>query len=240
MKLITIFKLPKLTSTLPVKVLKSPIWEGRLADFVTIFEQHRLAIISSLSIRTSLGVDSANRTLSSVHQNVQSVDQKLNTLLLFRTLDSPHEKEIMKVVSTKGGAKACLDDDAILKELMTLSRGKVSPSPTASKGAKSDAADRLAFAKVKKETKEDVDDFLEKNMVHFERKLELQKRQIVKQIEDVVIREGDRVISALSGPHDRIIDSVSSYYGDRRCCLFLQLGPTRNLERDGTHSYIFS
>jgi hypothetical protein len=146
----------------------------------------------------------------------------------------------MKVVSTKGGAKACLDDDAILKELMTLSRAKVSPSPTASKGAKSDAADRLAFAKVKQETKEDVDDFLDKNMVHFEKKLELQKRQIVKQIEDVVIREGDRVISALSGPHDRIIDSVSSYYGDRRCCLFLQLGPTRNLERDGTHSYIFS
>lgn len=145
----------------------------------------------------------------------------------------------MKVVSAKGGPKACLDDDAILKELMTLSRSKVPPNPTASKGARSDAGDRLAFAKVKKETKEDVDVFLEENMVHFERKLELQKRQIVKQIENVVIREGDRVISALSGPHDRIIDSVRSYLGDRRCCLFLQLGPTRNLERHGNHSYIF-
>jgi len=116
----------------------------------------------------------------------------------------------MKIISMKGGPKACLDDDAILKELMLSSGSKVSPNPTTNSGAKSVAADRFAFSRVKKDTKEDVDDCLEKNMAHFERKLELQKRQIVKEIGEVVRREGDRVISALLGPYDRIVDSVRS------------------------------
>lgn len=204
-----------------VKVLNSPMWEGRLAGFVTVFEKHRSSIAFSLSLHTSLGVEAANRALLSVHQNVQSVDQKLSMLLLFRTLDSPHEKEVMKIVTTKGGAKACVDDDTILKELMSLPRGRSSINPTVRRRATSSAADRVELAQVKMEIQEDVDKSLERNRVIFDGKLELQKRQLVKELEDVVRREGDRVISALSGPHDRIIDPVSSYLEYQFRYLFL-------------------
>jgi hypothetical protein len=201
----------------PVKVLKSPTWEGRLTDFVTIFEQHRASIVFALSVHTSLGVDTANRVLAGVHQNVESTDEKLTMLLLFRTLDSPYEKELMKVIAAKGGAKACLSDDVALEELMVFQRSK----KAASRGAKpSTSADRVALDQMKKEMKEDLGDSLRKNMEIFGRKLEVQKRQLLQEMEGVVGREGDRIISALAGPLDLIIDSVSSYLEDPRCRLF--------------------
>lgn len=184
-----------------VKVLKSPIWEGRLTNFVTIFEQHRASILFALSVHTSLGVDTANRTLAGVHQTVESTDEKLTMLLLFRKLDSPREKELMKVIAAKGGANACLNDDVALEELMAFRN-------PGSRGTKpSTSADLAALDQMKKEMKEDVGDSLRKNMELFRRKLEVQKRQLLQEIEGVVSREGDRIISALAGPLNDIIDS---------------------------------
>lgn len=194
-----------------MKVLKSPIWEDRLTDFVTIFEQHRASIVYALSIHTSLGVDTANRMLEGMHQSAESTDEKLTMLLLFRTLDSPYEKELMKVIAAKGGAKACLSDDVALEELMVFQKSK----KTTSRGAKpSTSADRVALDQMKMEMKEDVGDSLRKNMEVFGRKLEVQKRQLLQEMKGTVRREGDRIISALAGPLDLIIDSVSSYLAD--------------------------
>lgn len=150
-----------------MKVLKSPIWEGRLTDFVSIFEQHRASIVFALSVHTSLGVDTTNRILAGVHKNVESTDEKLAMLLLFRTLDSPYEKELMKVIAAKGGAKACLSNDVALEELIVFQKGK----KAASRGAKpSTSADRVALNQMKKEMKEDVGDSLKKKYGGFREK----------------------------------------------------------------------
>lgn len=62
---------------------------------------------------------------------------------------------------------------------------------------------------LKEELQIDVDADLKKNMKVFSRKLDEQRRQL-KQIEDTVVRQGNRVVSALrEGPHDRIHDPVS-------------------------------
>jgi hypothetical protein len=64
---------------------------------------------------------------------------------------------------------------------------------------------------LKKELDEDVDETLQKNMIAFERKLQVQKQQLV-QLEIVVRRQGDRVITAMgSGPHDGLLDPVSFF-----------------------------
>jgi hypothetical protein len=160
--------------------------------------------------------------------------EKLTMLLLFRTLDSPHEQELMKIVATNDGSKACLSNDAVLKELMMLRSGKDVANPTVGRRENFGAAERFALVQMKKELEEDEEKSLEKNMRLFERKLEVQKKQLVKEIENIVIREGDRVISALSGPHEHIIDSVSSYFEFQHYYLALLLGPAYHLEGDGT------
>jgi hypothetical protein len=150
-------------------------------------------------------MDRANATLREVDQSVRAVDEKLNMILLFRRLESPHEKELMKAIDAKGGVDACLEDDAALKDLMSI-YNKQSGSP----GNQGNLSGATSFVELRKELTEDFEQSLEKNLVVFERKLELQKRQIVIDLELVVQREGDRVISAVtSGPHDRILDPVS-------------------------------
>ena len=50
---------------------------------------------------------------------------------------------------------------------------------------------------------------IKKNLEGFERKFEIQTRQLVEEMKTFVAHEGDRVISSvLAGPHERIIDPV--------------------------------
>jgi hypothetical protein len=200
-----------------VKVLKGPIYDGRLADYAARFAERRQQIQQALAMHTALGVDNINRTLAEVHQSIRAVDEKMDMLLLFEKLNSPHEKEIMKFIESKGGAKACLADDTILKELSYVNE---SLDPTSALSAlrrdgglsarRSQNLDYKAFYILRKDLREDVQEALQKNMAVFERKLDVQKKQIIQSIEGVVQREGDRIITAVtSGPHNRIIDPVS-------------------------------
>lgn len=62
---------------------------------------------------------------------------------------------------------------------------------------------------LKQELQLNVDEDLKKNMQVFGKKLDEQRRQL-KQIEDAVVLQGNRVITAIrEGPHDRIYDPVS-------------------------------
>jgi hypothetical protein len=200
-----------------VKVLKGPIYDLRLADYATVFADHRTEIQRALAIHTALGVDAANRSLAEVHQSVRAVDEKMNMLVLFEKLNSPHEKEIMKFIESKGGPNACLADDTILKELSFVNES-LDPTSAIStlrrdgglSSPRSQSLDYKAFYILRKDLREDVQEALQKNMAVFGRKLDVQKRQIINEIKGVVHQEGERVISAVtSGPHDRIKDPVS-------------------------------
>src|ERR1700728_5399200 len=64
-----------------VKVLKGPVWEGRLANFVNLFDDRKKEIQYELSIQTTLGVNSANDSLANVQKNILSMNPTLNALL---------------------------------------------------------------------------------------------------------------------------------------------------------------
>jgi hypothetical protein len=212
----------KIYSTVPllvVKVLKGPIYDGRFADYAARFAERRTQIEQALSIHTALGVQAANLTLDEVHHDVRAMDEKMERLILFQKLNSPHEKELLKFIESKGGPKACLANDSILKELSFVNE---SIDPTSALTALRDdgglsprrslTLDYKAYYILRKDLREDVQEALQKNMAVFERKLDVQKRQIINEVEGVVHREGDRVISAVtSGPHDRILDPVSLF-----------------------------
>jgi hypothetical protein len=83
--------------------------------------------------------------------------------------------------------------------------------PVAPHGASLDesSADDGDLVELKKELHEDVDRSFEKNMAVFQRKLDVQRRQLGAAISDVVIRQSNRLINIMSsGPHDHIIDAV--------------------------------
>jgi hypothetical protein len=69
----------------------------------------------------------------------------------------------------------------------------------------------FGFYELQQEVKSDPEEAIEKNAEIFNRKFDIQRRQIVEDIARAVNREGDRIISAVTaGPHDRIFDPVRS------------------------------
>jgi hypothetical protein len=159
------------------------------------------------------GVDAANETLSKLSQSLKSVNDKLDIIAMFRLLDSSLEKDLRKYVMERGGPDACIADDTALAELTSF---RLRKDPTSSsvisqggwRPVRSGTVDESLKA-LKKELMEDVDVNFAKNMAIFERKLLMQQKQLVKDIEDVVWQSGDRVIHAISaGPHDRLVDPV--------------------------------
>ncbi|KAJ6591119.1 hypothetical protein DFH09DRAFT_1138663 [Mycena vulgaris] len=191
---------------LVVKVLKGPIWEGKLVKFVGIFTKRRSEFEFALSIHTALGVDAANRALSTVDQTTQEMAKKMDMMMkMFQGFVSPEQKEMARLVEQRGG-QACLEDDKALKELNEF-ENKLGGS----QGNNSAHGSRTTKASDLEDLKEDlhleVETALEQNMAVFTRKFDIQKRQIVDELSRVIEREGDRVISAVTaGPHDRIID----------------------------------
>lgn len=107
-----------------VRICKSVTWELTLCNFATIFADHRSAIQLDLHILTSAGVDTANRTLNGIFNDTRNSNEMLNLVLLFRQMESPRERELMKIIDSKGGVEVCLKDDSIFQELVLLAHGR--------------------------------------------------------------------------------------------------------------------
>ncbi|KAG9021177.1 hypothetical protein FS842_006781 [Serendipita sp. 407] len=122
-------------------------------------------------------------------------------LKLFRMLDSPGEKELLKIVERNGGAEAYLEDEKKLNDLAS--------SKSCQLQNKQGVIDNVKLGEVKQSLKEDVDKSLNFNLTIFQKKLELQITQFTLAMDHTVRRETDRVISVItSGPHDRVVDKV--------------------------------
>ncbi|KAJ6588466.1 hypothetical protein B0H19DRAFT_1099542 [Mycena capillaripes] len=190
---------------LVVKVLKGPIWEGKLVKFVGTFTKRRGEFEFALSIHTALGVDAANRAISAVDQTTQEMNAKMDMMMkMFQQFVSPEQKEMARLVEQRGG-QAVLDNDKALKELNDWeNKSGGSQGSTAHGGKMAKPAD---LDDLKDDLHTDPDAAMEQNMAVFTRKFEVQKRQIIDELSRVVERQGDRIISAVTaGPHDKIVD----------------------------------
>ncbi|KAJ6458650.1 hypothetical protein C8R47DRAFT_995099, partial [Mycena vitilis] len=190
-----------------VKVLKGPIWEGKLVKFVGIFTKRRGDFEFALSVHTALGVDAISNV-------TQEMNAKMDLMMkMFQQFVSPEQREMARLVEQMGGLQACQENDKVLKELNDLESKSVSAQlPSGLHGAKLPASTgKSGLEDLKDELMTDPDAAMEKNLTIFSRKFEVQKRQIIDELTKVVERQGDRVISAITaGPHDKIIDPVSA------------------------------
>jgi hypothetical protein len=193
-----------------VKVFKSPGWERKFNQYVTIFQEHKVAIHADLDLQTSAGVSSAN-------ESINRVEEKVN-LIVFSMLRSSSEKDL---ITHMGGKRpeAYLQNDSELQALIrfseqkTIERKRYKDTRVPDRDEKGregeDGFELKLMLDIRQGLLSSVESMLEENKRVFEVKFDLQKKQIVADISVVVRREGDRLESALlSGPHDRILDQV--------------------------------
>lgn len=184
--------------------MKASVYETRLADYGTLFVDHRKSLELSLAIHTSLGVDSANQKLDDQDHRLRAIEEKLDMIMLFRKLDTPREKDVQKFIEDHGGAKACITNDELLEELVSKSGESLSRFPSRESGRRSNDLPDIK-KRLMRELQEDIDEAFSRNMVLFERKLDIQSKQLT----DTMQEESDHIINTLlAGAHDRITDPV--------------------------------
>ncbi|KAF5348106.1 hypothetical protein D9756_010797 [Leucocoprinus leucothites] len=175
------------------KTLKSKIYEGRLSDYGSKFIDHRDQLDKALTVHIALGVDAANLKLDSQSSQLDSIEEKLDMLTnVFRRLDTPQEKEVMEFIEKNGGPNAVVARNDLVKALVDKSGETLS-----------NLSDKARSEKLQKEVAEDLDLVLKRNSTLFDRKLDIQSKNIT----DAVERQGQYIVSALSaGTHDRVRD----------------------------------
>lgn len=191
--------------------------------FVTTFTKRREELELSLTIHTSVGVDSANAKLNEIAERQKQFEIELQAKMdlmikAFSNFATPQQREMERFITKKGGVEIVLKDEKLLKEVNEHKSNQATTATivhaTGAGGGKSgvpSAAITKPKATVIDELKEELqepDAALAKNIVSFSRKFDEQQRQITEELTKVISREGDRVISAItSGPHDRILGS---------------------------------
>jgi hypothetical protein len=126
------------------KALKSKIYEGRLANYVHMFDEHKREIEFRLQVHTARAVDHANKKLDGHETHLKLILQKMDEL--FRKLDTPREREVLTFIEDNQGAQACLDNDATLSKLISKSGESVTSfDPTNSGKAISPVQERCCL-----------------------------------------------------------------------------------------------
>ena len=132
--------------------------------------------------------------------------------LAFERMQTPEERELAEFVEKNKGADYVLGNAMLKKKVVEMenqrSATKDDKGPTG-KGAPVQTA--LTVPELEKEIRKDVDTILEENTEAFEGMFETFKSSL-KELDVTIKRQSDRVISEIlaSGPHERIIDRVSS------------------------------
>ncbi|OSX66346.1 hypothetical protein POSPLADRAFT_1133525 [Postia placenta MAD-698-R-SB12] len=186
--------------SLLAKVLKGPLWEGTFASFVSKFSQRRDDIEFALSIHIAGKVDGLH---DKVDDLAQIVERKTDMIMEFlKNYTPPEHMDVCKQIDRRGGREAVLKNDDALQELVstrleTNSSRSSNQATALARNAKHELESQLIDPAFQ----------IQKNTQFFNRKFEMQQRQILEGVGEIVHRESDRVIETVtSGPHDRILD----------------------------------
>lgn len=199
-----------------VKIFAGPIWEGRLVEFVDVFGKRRDEFKLALTVHITAAVDAFDLKLEAVHddlsekyvvlscflsvQALMAYDRMKVMLDLFKEFVTPQQRELAAAVEKVGGDAVRNDEQAM--ETLAGVESKL----TAGSESRGDKGGQFSFFEWQREINSSPDKAIQQNADFFNRKFEIQKQEI----EEIVRRVGDRVISAVrEGPHDRIVDPVS-------------------------------
>ena len=151
-------------------------------------------------------------------------------LELFQEFVTPEQKKLAAMVEQRGGNVAALKNEQAMRELVDAELSLTAPPGSDCQRGGDRPSD---IVELQQEINSDPNEAIEKNAEIFNRKFDIQRRQIVEDLSRVINREGDRIISAVTtGPHERIIDPVRIFVGSR-ISPNLSSGPLPDLEGHG-------
>ena len=129
---------------------------------------------------------------------------------LFQELVTPEQKRLTIMVERNGGAVAALESKQVMRELEKAERDFTAPLGSGDRPGEDRPLDVVTLQReLQHEINCDPSEAIEKNTEFFDRKFDVQRREIKEDIARALNREGDRIISAVTaGPHDRIVDPV--------------------------------
>ncbi|KAI0038795.1 hypothetical protein FA95DRAFT_1551039, partial [Auriscalpium vulgare] len=180
------------------KVIQGPLWDTKLLSFVSLFEKRHTDFEFALSVHNTKTLEAMKAKLSSVDDSSKQVNAKIDVLMvMFQSFVSKKQKTVADLVEAKGGAKIVRNSDQLLASVMAR----------ASEESGIGSTGHTSLNELRDDFVENPDAAVEKNMIVFSRKFEVQKRQIIDEIALVVQRESDRIIKEVTaGAHDRILD----------------------------------
>jgi len=162
------------------KFIKANIYERRFLDHIQVFTQRRSELQVAITAYAAAGIDAANIMLINVNGKVDSMGVKLDSIVtaLFRKLDTPREQEVCKFIQQNGGAKACIEQDDLLKELMLKSGEALPDEKRQGSAARQSGLMPSIRQELRQELKQDLDEVLAKNLIRFEKLLNVQNNNL--------------------------------------------------------------
>ncbi|KAH9474631.1 hypothetical protein JR316_0013095 [Psilocybe cubensis] len=159
------------------KLILAKGYEKKFASHIETFAQRRAELQAVISEYTAIGISTANITLDGISKKVQVADDKLDVImsLLFRSVDTPREREVFKFLQQNGGPEKCVNDLDLLPKLIA----KAGESPKTGKVAVSDQQELEELRKdLSKALSEDLDKVLETHYARFEKVLQVQNNNL--------------------------------------------------------------
>ncbi|THH02008.1 hypothetical protein EW026_g787 [Hermanssonia centrifuga] len=206
-----------------VKVLKGPIWESRLTEFIGRFARRQSDFKFALAIHTATVADSMREAVDGIDDKVAALTDMLH--MVFKEFKPQDEASLAAKVDEKGGADYVQGNDMILRELLAYEDSIMLANQNATSKIEASRAEQFSnteiYAKLRPDMNEQItrqsslkdlkndlgEDWktaVDRNMQVFQRKFSFRKKQL-QELSLVIHEENDRIIQELSaGPHDTI------------------------------------
>ncbi|KAI0820569.1 hypothetical protein BC628DRAFT_1329894 [Trametes gibbosa] len=180
------------------RVFGSIRWNEKLQHYVKRFTKHRADIELTIAVHLGINIDVANKKLD-------MIDSKMSLVLEYlQNCTPPEEKDLAMFIEKRGGKDVVLASEKLLLEFMN--RGPHSSGATP-EGRWIRRRGTVDLQELKEELSEDPDISIARNWNAFERKFEMQEREL-ERIQEIVHEENQLVIKSVSaGPHDKIRDN---------------------------------
>ncbi|EJD40227.1 hypothetical protein AURDEDRAFT_170608 [Auricularia subglabra TFB-10046 SS5] len=185
-----------------VKLFDGARWQARLAEYDAIFSEHRAQLSLALTTHVACGIDGLHVAVHGLKAVSDVNVDRTSMLLLFKQLERPTERELLRYIAEHGGAAACLEDEQIFNELRAQLREDDVP-----RGGRLGVEDaKVVMAAIRMEMRSDLGHALAEDRLDFNTKFNAVQTQL-EDMRNTVSHSGERLLSAIhAGPHDQLID----------------------------------
>ncbi|KAJ6505315.1 hypothetical protein C8R45DRAFT_861071 [Mycena sanguinolenta] len=184
------------------RTLRYQEYEQIFANFGTTFHRHKQSIGSALGPHVTAGSDATNEHVEEQGDDLTAIRKMMKTI--FRRLDTPLERNVIVFIKKQENPASCINNDAALARLVTLSRKPMASFDPTGLGNTRRGSDSLKET-LGRELAADLDKTFERHMRLYSRKLDSHRDQLT----STIASQGDSIITAIAANGEYVIDEVT-------------------------------